>query len=114
MRITSSNFSILDDGDQLRLIKQILKESPSFQKIGLSEHRIQYLFDQWKNKYITDLDVHAKSEGLEDLFLTYQQRLLDLNACDFSDLLLHCARNPEKKSRRPQTLSPTVSLYSGR
>ena len=93
-----SNFSILDDGDQLRLIKQILKESPSFQKIGLSEHRIQYFFDQWKNKYITDLAVHAKNEGLEDLFLAYQQRLLDLNACDFSDLLLHCVDILQKNS----------------
>ena len=88
-----SNFTILDTDDQLRLLKQLLvaaqiddKRWPARQLLGI--------IDQWKNRAWTASAVPASeaaafnSLGIE-LYAQYQQRLKDLNAVDFGDLLLH-------------------------
>ena len=90
------NFTILDTDDQTRLIKNICKaENIDVKKI--SPNYIISVIDKWKNKgwYPLDVDI-KKSEFLEKQFLNvykiYQQKLLDLNACDFGDLILHCVK----------------------
>ena len=94
------NFTILDQTDQIRLIKNICKaEDIDVRKI--SPNYIIAVIDKWKNKgwYPTNVKINT-SEFFEKQFLNvykiYQQKLLDLNACDFGDLLLHCVKIFEK------------------
>ena len=90
------NFTILDTDDQIRLIKNICK-SENIDVKKISPNYIISVIDKWKNKGWYPLDVEIKkSEFLEKQFLNvykiYQQKLLDLNACDFGDLILHCVK----------------------
>ena len=92
----NSNFTIIDQDDQVKLIKNISKaENIDTKKI--SPKYILSIIDQWKNKgwYPEDV-VLKKREVLEKGFLSiykiYQSKLLDLNACDFSDLILHSVK----------------------
>ena len=96
----NSNFTIIDQDDQVKLIKNISKaENIDTKKI--SPKYILSIIDQWKNKgwYPEDV-VLKKREVLEKGFLSiykiYQSKLLDLNACDFSDLILHSVKIFEK------------------
>ena len=96
----NSNFTIIDQDDQIKLIKNISKvENIDSKKI--SPKYILTIIDQWKNKgwYPEDV-VLKKKEVLEKNFLKiyeiYQSKLLDLNACDFSDLILHSVKIFEK------------------
>ena len=96
------NFTILDQADQIRLIKNICKaEDIDVRKI--SPNYIIAVIDKWKNKgwYPTNVKINT-SEFFEKQFLNvykiYQQKLLDLNACDFGDLLLHCVKIFEKNA----------------
>ena len=86
-------FTILDDDDQLRLLKQVI------QAAGIDEKRwpprqLQGLIDSWKNRAVTpdavppgEAHAYANGRGAE-LYRAYQQRLRELNAADFGDLLL--------------------------
>ena len=95
-----SNFSIIDQDDQVRLIKNICKaENIDIKKI--SPKYILSVIDSWKNKgWYPDQVIIKKKDLLEKGFLSiykiYQQKLIDLNACDFSDLILHCVKIFEK------------------
>ncbi len=96
----NSNFTIVDQDDQVKLIKNISKaENIDTKKI--SPKYILSIIDQWKNKgwYPEDV-ILKKREILEKSFLSiykiYQTKLLDLNACDFSDLILHSVKIFEK------------------
>ena len=88
-----SNFTIIDQDDQVRLIKNICKaENIDVKKI--SPKYILAVIDKWKNKGLYPDDVVLKKkENLEKSFLNiykiYQQKLIDLNCADFSDLILH-------------------------
>ena len=88
-----SNFTIIDQDDQNRLIKNICKaENIDIKKI--SPKYILAIIDKWKNKGFYPEDVILKrNETLERNFLNiykiYQQKLIDLNSADFSDLILH-------------------------
>ena len=90
------NFTILDQDDQMRLLKNICKaENIDIKKI--SPNYISAVIDKWKNKGWYPDDVKIKSnEFLEKQFLKvykiYQSKLLDLNGCDFGDLLLHTVK----------------------
>ncbi len=91
-----SNFTIIDQDDQVRLIKNICKaENIDIKKI--SPKYILAIIDKWKNKGMYPQDVYLKkSEILEKNFLAiyriYQQKLIDLNSADFSDLILHTVK----------------------
>ncbi len=94
------NFTILDQDDQKKLIKNICKaENIDIKKI--SPNYILNVIEKWKNKgwYPEDV-ILKKSEKLESSFLKiykiYQTKLIDLNACDFNDLILHCIKIFEK------------------
>ncbi|MEC3861969.1 UvrD-helicase domain-containing protein [Mesobacterium sp. TK19101] len=88
-----SNFTILDTDDQLRLLKQLV------QAAGIDDKRwparqLASLIDGWKNRAITPdrvptADASAYNHQAPKLYAEYQQRLKDLNAADFGDLLLH-------------------------
>ena len=95
-----SNFSIIDQDDQVRLIKNICK-SENIDTKKISPKYILAVIDKWKNKGLYPEDVNIKkSDFLESQFLKiykiYQTKLTDLNACDFGDLLLHCVKLFEK------------------
>ena len=91
-----SNFTIVDQDDQSRLIKNICKaENVDIKKI--SPKYILAVIDKWKNKGLYPDDVVLKRrETLEKNFLNiykiYQQKLIDLNSADFSDLILHTVK----------------------
>ena len=94
------NFSIIDQDDQTRLIKNICKaENIDIKKI--SPNFILSIIDKWKNKgwYPENVTLSKKDimeKGFLKIYKIYQQKLLDLNACDFGDLILHCVYIFEK------------------
>mgnify|MGYP001407890682 FL=1 len=95
-----SNFSIIDQDDQVRLIKNICKaENVDIKKI--SPKFILAIIDKWKNKGFYPHDVILKrKDPLEKNFLSiykiYQEKLVNLNSADFSDLILHTVKIFEK------------------
>ncbi len=91
-----SNFTIIDTDDQSRLIKNICK-SENIDTKKISPKYILAVIDKWKNKGLYPEDVVLKKrEVLEKNFLKiyniYQQKLIDLNSTDFSDLILHTVK----------------------
>ena len=89
-----SSFTILDTDDQLRLIKQLL-EVDGIDTKRFPPRAILAVISRWKDKALTP-DQVPSAEQIDladgkgaDLYQRYQQRLLELNACDFGDLLLH-------------------------
>jgi DNA helicase II / ATP-dependent DNA helicase PcrA len=96
----SSQFTILDTGDQLRLLKQILKQ------LGLDEKKyppkvVLNSLSRWKDKGFSVEKIVAAStrDALSDVkpdkqmvavYQCYQERLKVLNAVDFGDLILLC------------------------
>ena len=94
------NFTIVDQEDQKKLIKNICK-SENVDTKKISPNYILNIIEKWKNKgWYPDDVILKKSERLEISFLkiykVYQSKLLDLNACDFNDLILHCIKIFEK------------------
>jgi len=96
----TSNFTILDTDDQIRLIKNICK-AENIDIKQLAPKYVLSIIDRWKNKgfYPKDVildkrDIYEKT--VQPLYKIYQQKLLDLNACDFSDLILHTVKILEK------------------
>jgi len=90
-----SNFTILDDDDQVRLIKQ-LAEAENIDPKKYPPKLLLAIIQRWKDRaqtpdQITAADAGDVAEGrLPKLYAQYQERLRILNACDFGDLLLHC------------------------
>src|SRR5690606_11407942 len=89
----TSNFTILDTDDQIRLIKQLIQAE------GLDDKRwparqMAGLIDGWKNKGLTPAEIpegDARAFGNGKgrlLYQAYQDRLKTLNATDFGDLLM--------------------------
>ena len=88
-----SSFTILDTDDQLRLLKQLVRASDIDEK-RWPPRMLAGIIDGWKNKAWTPAQVPTSEaaafdhKGIE-LYTAYQARLIELNACDFGDLLLH-------------------------
>src|SRR5687768_12761208 len=89
-----SNFTILDTDDQLRLLKQLIVAADVDEK-RWPARMIAGMIDRWKNKGWTpdqvdagEAEAYAHGQGAR-LYRVYQERLKQLNACDFGDLLLH-------------------------
>ncbi|MDB3885848.1 UvrD-helicase domain-containing protein [Candidatus Pelagibacter sp.] len=96
----TSNFTIIDTDDQVRLIKNICK-AENIDIKQLAPKYILSIIDRWKNKgfypnevIINKNDIYEKT--VLPLYKIYQQKLLDLNACDFGDLLLHVVKILER------------------
>ncbi|HZH28129.1 MAG TPA: UvrD-helicase domain-containing protein [Azospirillaceae bacterium] len=88
------NFTILDTDDQIRLIKQLLEAA------GIDDKKwparvLAGVIDRWKDRALTPDKLKAEDAGdvaggrMVTLYRAYQERLRNLNACDFGDLLLH-------------------------
>ncbi|MEP1766344.1 MAG: UvrD-helicase domain-containing protein [Sulfitobacter sp.] len=88
-----SNFTILDTDDQLRLLKQLVAAE------GIDDKRwparmLAGIIDDWKNRALTPDKIPVADAGAYNdrgiaLYAQYQKRLIELNCCDFGDLLLH-------------------------
>jgi len=96
----TSNFTIIDTDDQVRLIKNICK-AENIDIKQLAPKFILSIIDRWKNKgFYPDEVIINKNDIFEKtilpLYKIYQQKLLDLNACDFGDLILHVVKILEK------------------
>ena len=95
-----SNFTILDTDDQKKLIKNICKgENIDAKKI--SPQFIMAMIDQWKNKGLLPDEVKLTRKNLFEsqilkIYRIYQNKIRDLNACDFGDLILYCVKLFEK------------------
>ena len=96
----ASNFTIIDTDDQVRLIKNICK-AENIDIKQLAPKYILSIIDRWKNKgfypsevIINKNDIFEKT--VHPIYKIYQQKLLDLNACDFGDLILHVVKILEK------------------
>jgi DNA helicase-2/ATP-dependent DNA helicase PcrA len=92
-----SGFTILDTDDQLRLMRQVI-EGAGLDKDRWPARQLAALIDSWKNRGLTPAKVprgeafgFAEGKGAE-LYAAYQQRLKELNAADFGDLLLEVLR----------------------
>ncbi|MGL5720671.1 MAG: ATP-dependent helicase, partial [Alphaproteobacteria bacterium] len=105
----SSQFTILDTGDQLRLLKQILKQ------LGLDEKKyppkiVLNTLSRWKDKgasaekmtttsFLSIFSGTKPDKCLVAVYQAYQERLKALNAVDFGDLILLCLelfnKNPD-------------------
>jgi len=90
----TSNFTIIDTDDQLRLLKQLIQAE------GIDDKRwparqLAGLIDRWKNRGLNPADLDAMENESwangkgQRFYALYQDRLRALNACDFGDLLLH-------------------------
>jgi DNA helicase-2/ATP-dependent DNA helicase PcrA len=92
-----SGFSILDDDDQLRLLKQLL-EAENIDEKRWPARQLANLIDGWKNRGLTPDQVpQAEAYGFGNglgakLYRDYQSRLKIINAADFGDLLLEPLR----------------------
>ncbi len=89
-----SSFTILDTDDQMRLIKQILQAENIDEKKS-PPRAVLAVISRWKDRGLLPRDArdggrHTLADGkLESIYSQYQQRLQDLNACDFGDLIMH-------------------------
>ena len=97
-----SDFTIIDDDDQNRLLKQILNDlniDPKQFPAKLYLNKISRLKDSLKNPSLND-DLGLPK--LKDVFEIYQSRLRSMNSVDFGDLI---ALNLEVFNRDLEVLS---------
>ena len=87
------NFTIYDEDDQQRVIKDWLKQLRIDDKI-INARDIRAVISDSKNKLLTADEWFASSERqyrdqqIHDVYVRYEQTLKDNNALDFDDLLL--------------------------
>ncbi len=96
----NSNFTIVDTDDQSKLIKNICK-AENIDTKQLAPKYILAIIDKWKNKglYPNEVSINPKDiyeKTILPLYKIYQQKLIDLNSCDFGDLILHTVKIFEK------------------
>ncbi len=96
----SSNYSIFDVSDQLTLLKGVLNDLdldathfPPSKLLGRISKAKNDLFtaEQYAAKYAATVGTHLDA-AVARVYPVYQKRLLESNAVDFDDLLMHVAR----------------------
>ena len=90
------NFTIVDTDDQIRLIKNICI-AENIDTKQLSPKFILGIIDKWKNKGLYPQDVEFNKKDIYEktilpIYKIYQQKLVELNSCDFGDLILHTVK----------------------
>lgn len=85
-----SNFTILNEDDQKRVIKQLC-ETMGIDDKKYPPQAIVDRIQRWKDKGLTvdKIQNDFKSNVLTDIYKRYQERLLELNCVDFGDILLY-------------------------
>ena len=92
-----SDFTILDTDDQIRLMRQVIQAADIDEKRWPARALASFI-DGWKNRGLTPDKVPAGEAGAfasgrgGKLYAAYQERLKQLNAADFGDLLIECLR----------------------
>ncbi len=90
-----SNFTILDTDDQVRLVKQLMGDADLDEK-ETPARVVASVIQRWKDRGLKPNKVGAAEAAgavgdvAIDVYTAYQKRLLEVNAVDFGDLLLHC------------------------
>jgi DNA helicase II / ATP-dependent DNA helicase PcrA len=88
------SFTIIDTDDQMRLLKQAM-EAAGVDTKRWPPNGLMAVVQRWKDRGLTPERVTPAEDSdyaagrARALYAAYQQRLKDLNACDFGDLLLH-------------------------
>ncbi len=103
-----SNFVVYDESDQLSLIKSVLVDFNLATSVTIEPRTIRSKIKYLKNSNIPPEKFKLYSTSFDDdvfqqIFQTYQARLLKSNAMDFEDLLM--------RSRDLLTLFPAVLSY---
>ena len=85
-----SNFTILGEDDQKRVVKQILEANA----IDSQKYPPQAILDKigrWKDKGLSvdKIDADYKENITTQVYKLYQARLLELNCVDFGDIILY-------------------------
>ena len=104
-----SNFTILDTDDQKKLVRNISK-SENIDAKKISPQFILALIDQWKNKGLLPDEVKLSKKRIFEnqilkVYKIYQNKIRDLNSCDFGDLILYCVKLFEKNPDIRKTYS---------
>src|ERR1700748_3120463 len=92
-----SNFTILDTDDQTRLIKQLL-QAENIDDKKWPARVLSHIIQRWKDRALTPDKVSADDSGefangkAGDIYRQYQQRLTEVNAVDFGDLIMLCVK----------------------
>ncbi len=87
-------FTILDEDDQLRVIKQIC-ETYHLDPKKNPPRLILSMIERWKDRALRPDDIALNDGGdvangqMKNIYHAYQERLKALNCCDFGDLMLH-------------------------
>ena len=90
----SSNFTILDTDDQMRLLKQLM-EAERIDTKRWTPPALMGLIQRWKDRGLTPAritpneDTDFANGRARPLYTAYQNQLKTLNAADFGDLILH-------------------------
>jgi DNA helicase-2/ATP-dependent DNA helicase PcrA len=89
-----ADFTILDADDQLRLLKQVM-DAAGVDLKRWPANGLMGIIQRWKDRGLTparigpsEISDYANGRA-EALYAAYQARLIELNAADFGDLLLH-------------------------
>ena len=85
-----SNFTILGEDDQKRLIKQI-EETNGIDDKKYPPQAVLEKISRWKDKGISvdKIDNSFKENTVTFIYKKYQERLLELNCVDFGDIILY-------------------------
>jgi len=89
-----SDFTILDADDQIRLLKQLMAADDIDPK-RWPPRMLGGVISRWKDRGLTPEKIDLAEAGdiangrMRQLYESYQNRLIALNAADFGDLLLH-------------------------
>lgn len=90
----NSNFTILDTDDQMRLLKQVMEAAGIDQK-RWPPQGLMAVIQRWKDRGCTPARITPAEESdfannrARGLYAAYQERLRQVNATDFGDLMLH-------------------------
>jgi DNA helicase-2/ATP-dependent DNA helicase PcrA len=90
----TSNFTILDTDDQMRLLKQIMA-AENIDTKRWTPQNLMGAIQRWKDRGLTPdrvtaaEDVDFANGRARGLYAQYQDRLKAVNATDFGDLLMH-------------------------
>ncbi|WP_439595597.1 ATP-dependent helicase [Falsiroseomonas sp.] len=90
-----SNFTILDTDDQMRLLKQIMEAAGGIDSKRWPAQGLMAVIQRWKDRGLTPARITPAEDSdyannrARALYDAYQRRLIELNAADFGDLLLH-------------------------
>ena len=99
-----SDFVILDDDDQLKICKELC-QAENLSELAMPPRALRSAFDRAKNQCLLPADYKGRdyfTDLVAKLYPRYQERLKQLGAADFGDLLMLpvvlCDQDPELRA----------------